>query len=72
MSTVRETFGLNCPVCGRDEHIVVAVTAIVRLHPDGTESAGDEEWSGESYCACEACHHEAIVCDFYVQDGGAS
>lgn len=55
MSTVRETFGLACPKCGRDDHLIVEVTTMVRLYPEGTESVGDEEWGPDSNCACTTC-----------------
>lgn len=66
MSSVRETFGLACPKCGSDERILVEVTTFVRLHPDGTESAGDEEWGPDSYCECRNCSHQAQVSAFDV------
>lgn len=70
MSTVRETFGLACPICGRDDHLMVEITTMARLHGDGTESVGDEEWAIDSSCGCTACDHWSTVGAFIVSEGG--
>jgi hypothetical protein len=70
MSTVRETYGLACPNCGRDDWIVVGMGTLVLLLPDGTESAGDEVWGIDSPCGCTACDHWDIVKSFAIAEGG--
>jgi|GEM_PF-3250169 len=68
MSTVRETFGLACPKCHDDEHILIAATEFVRLVPDGTVSAGDQEWALDSTAHCSNCGHDGIVAAFEAQE----
>jgi hypothetical protein len=68
MTTVRETFGLACPKCRDDEHILVAATEFVRLVPDGTISAGDQEWALDSTACCTKCNHSGIVAEFEAKD----
>ncbi len=64
MSTVRETFGLACPTCHRDDGIIVLTTEYVRLVPDGTLSAGDQEWALDSAAHCVHCGETGIVAEF--------
>lgn len=64
MSTVRETFGLACPGCQRDDGIIVLSTEYVRLVPDGTLSASDQEWALDSATHCVHCGHTGVVADF--------
>lgn len=68
MNTVRETFGLACPKCRNDEHILIATTELVRLVPDGTISAGDQEWALDSPAQCSNCGHDGIVAEFEAQE----
>lgn len=72
MSTVRETFGLACPKCRNDEHILIAATEFVRLVPDGTVSAGDQEWALDSTAHCSSCGHDGIVAEFEAQEDAES
>lgn len=68
MPSVRETFGLACPKCGHDDHILVEATEFVRLLPDGSESVGDQEWALDSSARCTKCDHSGIVANFDVPD----
>ncbi|NBU58328.1 MAG: hypothetical protein EBS23_00830 [Betaproteobacteria bacterium] len=70
MSTVRDTFGLCCPTCGKDHALMVEITTMARLHGDGTETVGDEEWAIDSPCGCTACGTWGIVGNFIVSEGG--
>lgn len=69
MNSVRETFGLACPRCGRDDRLLVAVDTLVHLLPDGTESAGDQEWGPFSTCGCTACDYWDTVDSFETAEG---
>ena len=64
MSTVRETFGLACPHCRKDDGIIVLATEFVRLVPDGSVSASDQEWAIDSAARCTHCDHSGIVAEF--------
>ncbi|KAB2912714.1 MAG: hypothetical protein F9K29_18310 [Hyphomicrobiaceae bacterium] len=70
MSTVRETFGLACPKCGRDEELEVWAFTGVLLTPDGTVEAKDSvhEWSESHHCECRACGFQAQVDAFTVDE----
>lgn len=70
MSTVREFFGLVCPKCRNDDHILVAASELVRLVPDGTISASDQEWALDSTAHCSSCGYDGIVADFEAQEDG--
>ena len=64
MTSVRETFGLACPRCDHDDHILIEATEFVRLVPDGTISASDQEWALDSKAHCAKCDYSGIVADF--------
>lgn len=66
MTSVRETFGLACPKCGQDDRILVMATEYVRLLPDGTESASDQEWCADSPAVCEHCRHAGPIFAFDI------
>lgn len=73
MSTVRETFGLACPKCGRDDQISIRCEIWVDVTPDGTERVGDDhDYDERNVCGCLACHYVSTVGRFQVEDGGAS
>ena len=53
METVKETWGMQCPKCGNDEELSVAMRVWGDLTPDGTDiDGGDHEWDGNSDCIC--------------------
>lgn len=68
MNSVRDTFGLACPVCRSDESLQVQVTTMADLSADGSESVGDQEWQDSSFIRCRACNHTGIVKDFTVRE----
>lgn len=70
MNTVRKTFGLCCPKCGEDDHLMVEITTMARLHYDGTEIVGDDVWGQDSTCGCTDCNTWATVKDFTVTEVG--
>lgn len=70
MSTVRETFGLCCPKCRQDDRLMVQITNTAKLHGDGTEAVGDDEWSIDSPCGCTDCNYWSTVTEFTVTEGG--
>lgn len=67
--SVRDTFGLACPHCDRDDGIIVSTSECVRLLPDGTESVSDQEWALDSAVHCRHCGHAGIVAQFADDDG---
>lgn len=68
--TVRETFGLACPDCGRDDHIAVTITAQATLTAEGTDVTGDHEWDDDSPCSCFICDTHKTVKEFSIANGG--
>lgn len=72
-SSVRETTGLVCPGCNRDDYIVVETSEWVKLLPDGhTESVGDQEWALDSAIHCRHCGRSGIVAEFGDEDSDAA
>ena len=73
MSTVRETFGLACPECRRDDKLEIWALTMVALTPDGSvEIDGCHEWSESHHCECRACGYQAQVERFRTEEWGAS
>lgn len=66
MSSVRESWGLACPKCHRDDKLFVAAESWAHFQPDGTETASDYEWSNRSRTSCEACFHSGVLDDFNI------
>jgi hypothetical protein len=68
--TVRHVFNMACPTCGSDEDLLVDITTLAYLTPDGTEPTGDHDWDDDSDCRCSACDHAGRVSDFRIHNGG--
>ncbi len=68
-SSVREAYGLACPACGDDTDIRVWAQIELKLHPDGTEDlGGDQFWDNASPAECGRCGHSASVAAFDADD----
>ena len=61
---LRYAFNLECPACGQARELVIMITTLARLTPDGSEPEGDHEWDDGSYCRCPECVHDGDVADF--------
>ena len=61
---LRDAFELGCPACGQANELVIAITTLARITPDGSDPEGDHEWDETSYCRCPDCGHHGIVADF--------
>ena len=59
--TVKDTWDIACPECGRDDQMNIELQVTARLTPDGTETFGDHEWSSESDCWCAACNWQGQI-----------
>ena len=65
MPTVKEYWGMTCPICKTDEDLRVIVTASMRLTGDGTEDMDcPTEWDNDSRMSCGSCEHVGVVGDF--------
>lgn len=58
---VRMQWGLACPECGDDSHLMLTVLASAMLSADGTEVYGDHDWTDASPCECTACQWRGTV-----------
>ena len=61
---LRDAFELGCPACGQANELVIAITTLARIAPDGSDPEGDHEWDETSYCRCPDCGHHGTVADF--------
>jgi len=61
---LRDAFELGCPACGQANELVILITTLARVTPDGSEPDGDHEWHDTSYCRCPECGHHGTVGDF--------
>lgn len=62
METVKETWGMACPSCQRDDRLKVVARVWATLFPEGTEiDDSDHEWDDHSTCACGACGWKGFV-----------
>lgn len=74
MSSVRETYGLQCPKCKIDTalHVDAHATTTVRLLPDGVEDDGDGfggwEWDENDSCHCSECSWQGTVKDATIDN----
>jgi hypothetical protein len=68
MADVRETWGMACPQCGRDDRLGVKVKVWAMLSEDGTETHGDHEWNKDSQCMCTDCGWEGPVIHAQVKE----
>ena len=73
MATVREEWGLQCPQCGRDDKLNIAMLVWGRLYADGTDTSVPDDsshtWNDQSDCQCAACGFESRVVAFSVGKG---
>jgi hypothetical protein len=60
--------GMQCPNCKSLGPFSISATAIFTFSDDGTESFGDVEYDGGSYCLFIECEHDGIVHDFNAVD----
>jgi hypothetical protein len=65
MTTVKDQWGMCCPVCEEDYNLSVDFIGTAELTPDGTVDAGDHEWGDDSVCWC-SCGWKGHVCDARV------
>lgn len=61
---LRDVFHLGCPACGQANELVIMITTLSRVTPEGSEPEGDHEWDEASYCRCPECGHDGNVADF--------
>jgi rubredoxin len=61
---LRDVFNLGCPACGQANELVIMITTLSRVTPEGSEPEGDHEWDEASYCRCPECGHDGNVADF--------
>jgi hypothetical protein len=61
---LRDVFELGCPACGQANELIILITSLSRVTPDGSEPYGDHEWHDASYCRCPECGHDGAVADF--------
>ena len=61
---LREVFDLGCSACGQANELIIMISTLARLTPDGSEPEGDHEWDDASYCRCPECGHDGTVADF--------
>ena len=61
---LRDVFDLGCPACGQSEQLVIMITTLARITPQGSDPEGDHEWHDTSYCRCPDCGHDGTVTDF--------
>ena len=61
---LRDVFELGCPACGQANELVIMITTLSRVTPEGSEPEGDHEWDETSYCRCPECGHDGTVADF--------
>ena len=61
---LRDVFELGCPACGQANELVIMITTLSRVTPEGSEPEGDHEWDEASYCRCPECGHAGTVADF--------
>ena len=61
---LHDVFDLGCPACGQANELVIMITTLARITPDGSEPEGDHEWDDTSYCRCTECGHDGTVGDF--------
>lgn len=59
--SVKETWGMACPSCKRDDKLMVVVKMWADILPDSTDAYGDQEWDGDSECQCENCGWHGVV-----------
>lgn len=61
---LRDVFKIGCPACGQANQLVIMITTLSRVTPDGSEPEGDHEWDDASYCRCPECGHDGTVAGF--------
>lgn len=61
---LRDVFDLCCPACGQADELIILITTLARVTPDGSEPEGDHEWDDTSYCRCPDCAHTGTVANF--------
>lgn len=66
--SVRDEFGLECPICHHDDRIEVTFTGTCRLTGSGSVDNGDHEWDESSPCACNHCEYVGTVADFTYEE----
>ena len=66
MTSVRETWALQCPRCSRDDKLHVVAVTQAHLLPDGSEDVEGPEWSSDSTGWCTACEFQGVVLDFAI------
>lgn len=66
--TVSDIFNVRCPDCGSDSALMVVITVLAHLSPDGTDPDDDHHWDDESNCICGACDRIGTVKDFRINN----
>lgn len=66
--TVASVWGLRCPHCRSDEHLLITVAAWARLYVDGPQADTALQWYGDSACLCLSCNPEAKLAEGTVAD----
>lgn len=61
---LHDVFDLGCPACGQANELIIMITTLARVTPDGSEPEGDHEWDDASYCRCPECGLDGTVADF--------
>lgn len=61
--TVSNQFDVQCPRCGRDDCMEIAVTTFALLSEQGTDASGDHDWDGDSTARCVACNWTGVVAE---------
>lgn len=61
---LHDVFDLRCPACGQANELIIMITTLARVTPDGSEPEGDHEWDDASYCRCPECGLDGTVADF--------
>lgn len=64
--TVRETLGLQCPNCGRDEWLIITAEIGITLRPDVHVILGAPRIEDHSHIGCGACWHQGTAAEFRV------
>lgn len=57
---------MACPECGQRHRFHITFTGVCEVTEDGSEDAGDHEWTNESTCRCGHCDASATVLDFTI------
>jgi hypothetical protein len=58
---------MACPKCGQRDRFDIAVSQMMEVYDDETDSCGDTEWDEHSYCRCGKCDNGGEVKDFTIE-----